>query len=82
MKTGRKWMIALAAGWIVSTASVSSYGAVITYNSKYSDSTSSEQRKEEKSGPGSQYLDEETEVVEETAEFEGPGVNKVNLIEN
>ncbi len=82
MRTGRKWAIALATALMVSTVSVSSYGAVITYNSKYSDSTSSDQEKEEKAGPGFQYLDEETEVIEETTEFAGPGVKKVNLTEH
>lgn len=76
MRTGRKWAIALAATLMVSTVSVSSYGAVITYTSKYSDSTSSSQEKEEKVGPGFQYLDEASETIEETTEFAGPGVKK------
>lgn len=82
MRTGRKWAIALAATLMVSTVSVSSYGAVITYTSKYSDSTSSGQEKEEKVGPGFQYLDEASEAIEETTEFAGPGVKKVNLTEH
>ncbi len=81
MRTGRKWAIALASALMVSTVSVSSYGAVITYTSKYSDSTSSGQEKEEKVGPGYEEPEETLEQIEETTEFAGPGVTKVSLSE-
>ena len=81
MRTGRKWAIALASALMVSTVSVSSYGAVITYTSKYSDSISSGQEKEEKVGPGYEEPEETMEQIEETTEFAGPGVTKVSLSE-
>ena len=81
MRTGRKWAIALASALMVSTVSVSSYGAVITYTSKYSDSNPSGQEKEEKVGPGYEEPEETMEQIEETTEFAGPGVTKVSLSE-
>lgn len=73
MKSGRKRVIALAAALLVSTASVNSYGAVITYISENSEDSENTKKG---NGPASTYLDLEDE---ETEEFAGPGVKKVTL---
>lgn len=91
MRISRKGAITLTAVLAAGFVSADSYGAVMSYTSKNSASSSYSRKYDEEYdeeddegyGPGyvskesEKYLDEE----EETDEFEGPGVNKVSLRE-
>lgn len=94
MRINRRGITALAAVMAAGLVSVDSYGAVMSYTSKKSNSAEYSEKYEayeddgeyeEKYGPG--YVSEEEEEKkyldeeEETTGFSGPGVNKVSLQE-
>lgn len=88
MRLSRKSAAALAVVLAFGSVSIDSYGAVMSYTSKSSTSTSYsksyDEEYDEEYGPG--YLSQKAmgyldEILEETEKFSGPGVNKVTLYE-